>query len=103
MNIDDVVKKLEGLANPEKVRLKSEKFGINAEHSLGIYHADLKFIAKEIGHDIDWLDLNVLSVNVLAKNLYLKCGFKSIGEISDYYRIEGESLSEILMTKSVKS
>ena len=52
---------------------------------------------------IDWLDLNVLSVNVPAKNLYLKCGFKSIGEISDYYRIEGESFSEIMMTKSVKA
>ena len=49
-------------------------------------------------HDgIDWLDLNVFSVNEPAKQLYLKCGFKVIGEISDFYRIEGESVSEITM------
>ena len=53
--------------------------------------------------NIDWLDLNVLSANAPAKNLYLKCGFKTIGEISDYYRIDGESVSEITMTKRVKS
>lgn len=52
-------------------------------------------------NNIDWIDLNVLSLNIPAKKLYLKCGFKIIGEISDYYRIEGESISEITMTKSV--
>jgi ribosomal protein S18 acetylase RimI-like enzyme len=50
---------------------------------------------------IDWIDLNVLSINIPAKNLYLKFGFNIIGEMSDYYRIEGESVSEITMTKSV--
>jgi ribosomal protein S18 acetylase RimI-like enzyme len=53
--------------------------------------------------NIDWLDLNVLSVNTPAKNLYLKCAFNVIGEISDCYRIEGESVSEITMTKCVKA
>jgi len=47
---------------------------------------------------IDWLDLNVLSNNTPAKNLYLKCGFEVIGETPDYYRIDGESVSEITMT-----
>ena len=64
MKLEDVVKKLEGLANPEKVRLKSEKFGINAEHSLGIYHKDLKFIAKEIGHD------NELAIKLFETGIY---------------------------------
>jgi ribosomal protein S18 acetylase RimI-like enzyme len=53
--------------------------------------------------NIDWLDLNVLSMNVPAKKLYLKCAFEIVGEISDYYRIEGDSVSEITMTKNVKS
>ena len=51
---------------------------------------------------IDWLDLNVLSVNVPAKSLYQKCGFKVIGEMTDFYRIDGSSISEITMTKSTK-
>lgn len=47
---------------------------------------------------IDWLDLCVLSNNLPAKNLYLKCGFDVIGEMSDCYRIEGKSVSETTMT-----
>lgn len=47
---------------------------------------------------IDWLDLNVLSKNLPAKNLYLKCGFEVIGEMSDCYQIDGESVSETTMT-----
>ncbi|QUM90497.1 GNAT family N-acetyltransferase [Moritella sp. 36] len=67
-----------------------------------------KMMEKVVGfccenRSIDWLDLNVLSVNMPAKSLYLKCAFKVIGEISDYYRIEGESVSEITMTKCVKT
>jgi len=51
---------------------------------------------------IDWLDLNVLSNNLPAKNLYLKSGFKIIGEMSDCYRIDSESVSEITMTLCTK-
>lgn len=60
----------------------------------------VSFCSKE--SSIDWLDLNVLSMNYPAKNLYLKCGFTVIGEIVDYYRIDGISVSELTMTKSVK-
>lgn len=52
---------------------------------------------------IDWLDLNVLSNNIPAKSLYLKCGFKIIGEMPDFYRIDGESVSEITMTLCTKN
>jgi len=51
---------------------------------------------------IDCLDLNVLSNNIPAKNLYLKCGFKIIGEMADCYRIDGKSVSEITMTLCTK-
>lgn len=52
---------------------------------------------------IDWLDLNVLTNNVAAKNLYLKCGFSVIGEMSDCYRIDGQSVSELSMTLGTKT
>jgi len=51
MRVADVIKRLEGLADFENVRLKLEKFGISADNSLGIYHKDLKLIAKELGHN----------------------------------------------------
>lgn len=47
---------------------------------------------------ISWLDLNVLSNNLAAKNLYLDRGFRLCGEIEDRYRIEGNSISELSMT-----
>ncbi|MEZ8317496.1 GNAT family N-acetyltransferase [Vibrio splendidus] len=47
---------------------------------------------------IDWLDLNVLSNNLPAKKLYLKCGFEVIGEVPDCYLIEGQFVSETMMT-----
>ncbi|AJQ93755.1 GNAT family N-acetyltransferase [Gynuella sunshinyii] len=63
----------------------------------------LVHMALNFCHDnqwIDWLDLQVLSDNLPAKQLYLRCGFVIIGEIADYYRIDGESVSETLMTQA---
>ena len=51
---------------------------------------------------IDWLDLNVLATNLPAKNLYLKSGFKILGETPDFYRIDGKSVAEITMTLATK-
>ncbi len=51
---------------------------------------------------IDWIDLCVLSGNDPAICLYRKMGFSIIGEYQDRYRIDGESISEILMTMHVK-
>ncbi|MDN3679285.1 GNAT family N-acetyltransferase [Vibrio tapetis subsp. quintayensis] len=53
--------------------------------------------------NIDWLDLNVLANNRPAKELYLKCGFQVIGEMSDCYRIDGQPVSEITMTLCTRS
>lgn len=52
---------------------------------------------------IDWLDLNVLSMNLPAKDLYLKCGFEVLGEMRDCYRIDGVSVSELTMTMCTKN
>jgi 3-methyladenine DNA glycosylase AlkD len=64
MILEDVIKELEGLANPEKVMLKREKFGISADNSLGIYHKDLKLIAKQLGHN------NALAIALFETGIY---------------------------------
>ncbi|MEZ9548048.1 GNAT family N-acetyltransferase, partial [Vibrio crassostreae] len=46
--------------------------------------------------------LNVLSNNLPAKNLYLRTGFTVVGEMEDYYRIDGQSVSELTMTLETK-
>ncbi|WP_199243988.1 GNAT family N-acetyltransferase [Bacterioplanes sanyensis] len=62
-----------------------------------LQHA-IEFCRQQDG--IDWLDLNVLSANTPARNLYLKAGFEIIGEMSDCYRIDGEQVAETSMTLS---
>ena len=64
MKLEEVVTRLEGLANPEKVRLKREKFGIRADNSLGIYQKDLKILAKELGHNTE------LAVQLFETGIY---------------------------------
>jgi len=64
MKCEDVIERLEGLADQQKVRLKREKFSINADHSLGIYHKDLKIIAKELGHN------NELAIELFETGIY---------------------------------
>lgn len=74
MKLEDVVKKLEALANAEKVQLKREKFGINAVNSLGIYHKDLKVIAKEIGYNnelaIELFETGIYEARILCSKMF---------------------------------
>ncbi len=51
MLIDEVLDRLNALANPDKIELKKVRAGIVARNSLGIYHRDLDVLAKEIGMD----------------------------------------------------
>ncbi len=74
MNLDQVIQKLEVLANPEKIELKQKKFGIKANNSLGIYHKDLKAIAKEIGQDnelaLALYDTGIYEARLLCSKIY---------------------------------
>ena len=47
----EVLESLHALKDAEKVIFKEKKFGIKSDNSLGIYHKELKMIAKEIGQD----------------------------------------------------
>ncbi|MBJ7308649.1 GNAT family N-acetyltransferase [Rugamonas sp. CCM 8940] len=46
---------------------------------------------------LDWVDLEVLSVNLAARRLYLRCGFVQSGEIADMFRVDGEQLAYCFM------
>jgi len=51
--------------------------------------------------EIEWIDLQVLSSNTPAKNLYLKLGFEVVGNYRDMFRIEGQSYDYTSMTLNV--
>ena len=74
MNLGQVIKRLELLENPEKIEIKKKKFGINAKNSLGIYHKDLKVIAKEIGQDnklaLELYDTGIYEARILCSKIY---------------------------------
>ncbi|MYM93932.1 GNAT family N-acetyltransferase [Duganella vulcania] len=48
---------------------------------------------------LDWIDLQVLSVNTPAIALYRHNGFVQTGEIPDLFRIDGRSLAYTSMSK----
>ena len=51
-------------------------------------------------HDnIVWLDLWVLSGNEAARRLYENCGFHTLGDIPDKFRIDGQSHGYTLMSQ----
>ncbi|MBL4649671.1 MAG: DNA alkylation repair protein, partial [Aureispira sp.] len=64
MTVDAIIKELEQLANPEKVIFKQKKFGVISQNALGIYHKDLKEIAKRIGKN------NALAEALFDTNIY---------------------------------
>ncbi|HAW18708.1 MAG TPA: DNA alkylation repair protein [Flavobacteriales bacterium] len=49
MTSTEIITRLNALKDPEKVIFKQKKFGVVANNSLGVYHKDLKALAKEIG------------------------------------------------------
>lgn len=52
---------------------------------------------------LDWIDLEVLSVNLPARQLYARCGFVQTGETADMFRIDGESLAYTFMTRKLRN
>ena len=51
---------------------------------------------------IDWVDLEVLSLNAAARKLYERSGFTQVGQIDDMFRIDGESLGYTFMAKKIR-
>ena len=64
MTFDEVITCLYDLQDPDKVVFKEKKFGVISHNSLGIYHKELKLIAKEIGRD------NELALRLFDSGIY---------------------------------
>ncbi|HEY0489307.1 MAG TPA: GNAT family N-acetyltransferase [Telluria sp.] len=76
--------------------------GVHRGHrrkGLGVRLVDtaLAWARDEAG--IDWIDLEVLSVNRAARDLYTRTGFATIGEMPDMFRIDGEQHAYTFMTR----
>jgi len=50
---------------------------------------------------LEWVDLDVLAVNLAARRLYERAGFVVTGEVPDLYRIDGESHGSVMMSRRV--
>ena len=64
MTYNEIIECLYDLKDAEKVIFKEKKFGIKANNSLGIYHKELKMIAKEIGQN------NELALQLFDSGIY---------------------------------
>ena len=49
----------------------------------------------------EWIDLEVLSVNAAARQLYVRSGFTQVGQIEDMFRIDGQSLGYTFMSRKI--
>ena len=68
MTLNTVLKQLHDLAKPENVLFKQKKFGIVSNNAIGIYHKDLKVLAKEIGQN-DALAIALFNTNIYEARL----------------------------------
>lgn len=74
MTLQSVLNSLERLSDPDKILIKKNKFGISANNSWGIYHKDLKEIAKNIGTNnelaLALFDSGVYEARILCSKIY---------------------------------
>lgn len=90
MTYKEIIDRLYVLSDAEKVIFKEKKFGIISNNSLGIYHQELKIIAKEIGQDND-LALQLFESGIYEGRLLCSKMFKP------------KDVTEVLMEKWVKT
>ncbi|MEH1008308.1 DNA alkylation repair protein [Winogradskyella sp. ECml5-4] len=64
LTYNEIIQCLYDLEDKDKVAFKAKKFGIISYNSLGIYHKDLKVMAKEIGVD------NTLALQLFDSEIY---------------------------------
>ncbi|WP_397445345.1 DNA alkylation repair protein [Polaribacter sp. R77954] len=74
MTYQEVIEELYALENQEKVLFKAHKFGIVSNNSLGIYHKDLKEIAKKISKNsplaIELFDSGIYEARILCSKIF---------------------------------
>ena len=90
MTYTEIIAGLHELKDAEKVIFKEQKFGIISNNSLGIYHKELKMIAKEIGPN------NELALQLFDSGIYE-------GRLLCSKMFKPEDVTEALMEKWVKT
>ncbi len=74
MTSKEIIQALYDLQDPEKVSFKQQKFGVIANNSLGIYHKELKIMAKDIGMNsdlaIELFDSGIYEARLLCSKLF---------------------------------
>ena len=90
MTYNEIMECLYDLQDAEKVIFKAQKFGIVSNNSLGIYHKELKIIAKEIGQD------NELALQLFDSGIYE-------GRLLCSKMFKPKDVTEDLMEKWVKT
>ena len=74
MNKTQILDKLYALADPEKAKYKEQKFAVMAHNSLGVYHSDLKILAKEIGPDsrlgVELFESGIYDARLLCSKIF---------------------------------
>lgn len=90
MTYNEIIECLYDLKDAEKVILKEKKFGIRSNNSLGIYHSELKVIAKEIGLD------NKLALQLFDSGIYE-------GRLLCSKMFNPKDVTEVLMEKWVRT
>ncbi|MEE9432431.1 MAG: DNA alkylation repair protein [Melioribacteraceae bacterium] len=74
MTYKQIISKLHKLENKDKIIFKEKKFGIISSNSLGIYHKDLKEIAKEVERDnelaIQLFDSGIYEARILCSKIF---------------------------------
>ena len=90
MTYNEIIERLYDLKDDQKVIFKEKKFGIISNNSLGIYHKDLKIIAKEIGQN------NTLALQLFDSGIYE-------GRLLCSKMFKPKDVTEALMEKWVKT
>jgi len=74
VTINQILTILKKEANPEKILIKETKFGIRSNNALGIYHKDLKEIAKKIPKEnklaIQLFDTDIYEARLLCSKIF---------------------------------
>ena len=90
MTYSEIIECLYDLQDAEKVIFKEKKFGIKSNNSLGIYHKELKMIAKDIGPN------NELALQLFESGIYE-------GRLLCSKMFKPKDVTELLMEEWVKT
>jgi RimJ/RimL family protein N-acetyltransferase len=53
-------------------------------------------------HVVEWVDLYVFGHNTAARALYEKLGFRETGTVVDRFRIDGQTIEDVMMTLKIE-